>query len=514
MYVKGDKYMSEATFYIILLICLPIFFLFGFLVRFLYAKSRLTSIEQEGERKKEEYRLEAESTKAEILLEGTNQLLEERRAQEKENKEYRLELQKSEKRLAERQESLDRYENELKAAEKRISEKENEVIQLGEKVNQELERIAMMSQAEAKQELVSAIAEEAKRDATVLVNKIEQDAKNEGEKLAQKIIVTTMQRLAPGVVADNCVTSVSLQTDEMKGRIIGREGRNIRALENITGVDIIIDDTPEAVVVSCFNPVRREIARQALEVLIQDGRIHPARIEEVVAKIEKEINKKIFEEGENVIMDLGLTSMSQEMTRTIGRLYYRKSYGQSVLVHSKETAIIAAMIASELGLNVALAKRGALLHDIGKGIDTESEAGHAERGAEIASRLGESKAVVNIIMSHHNDVEPESLEAVVVQIADAISASRPGARKGSAENYIKRLESLEKIATSFEGVGKAFAIQAGRDLRIVVDESRVSDQRAKEIAKEIAKRVSAELQFPGKIRITIVRESRFVEYAS
>jgi ribonuclease Y len=299
----------------------------------------------------------------------------------------------------------------------------------------------------------------------------------------------------------------------MKGRIIGREGRNIRTLETLTGVDVIIDDTPEAVVLSCFDPVRREIARVALERLVQDGRIHPARIEEVVNKVTKEISRVIMDQGESVVFDLGINNMSQETIRALGRLYFRTSYGQSVLNHSKEVALLAGMIASEVGADSQLAMRAGLLHDIGKGIESESDANHAELGADLAKRLGEDPKVVNAILAHHNDVEPETPEAVIVQIADAISAARPGARRETLDNYIKRLESLEKIAMGFEGVDSAFAIQAGRELRIMVNNEKVSDEKAKEIAKGIAERIEAELRYPGRIKVTIIRETRVVEYA-
>jgi ribonuclease Y len=299
----------------------------------------------------------------------------------------------------------------------------------------------------------------------------------------------------------------------MKGRIIGREGRNIRTLETLTGVDIIIDDTPEAVVISCFDPVRKEIARVSLERLVQDGRIHPARIEEVVTKVTKEITRVIVEEADKVLFDLGIHNMSQEMIRALGKLHFRTSYGQNVLNHSKEVAILAGMIASEVGADREIARRGGLLHDIGKGIESDGDANHAEMGADLAKRLGEDPRVINSILSHHDDVEPSCIESVIVQIADAISAARPGARRETLDNYIKRLENLEQIAESFSGVDKAFAIQAGRELRIIVNNENVTDDGAKEIAKGIAGRIEAELRYPGRIKVTIIREMRVVEYA-
>jgi ribonuclease Y len=299
----------------------------------------------------------------------------------------------------------------------------------------------------------------------------------------------------------------------MKGRIIGREGRNIRTLETLSGVDIIIDDTPEAVVISCFDPIRKEIAKVSLERLISDGRIHPARIEEVVQKVTKEVSQKIYEEGEKVLFELGIHNFRPEGVRVLGRLYFRSSYGQNVLRHSKEVAILAGLMASELGADVETAKRAALLHDIGKGVETESEGNHAEIGMEQARKLGEDPKVINAIGSHHNDIEPETLEAIIVQIADAISASRPGARRETLDNYLKRLENLEKIADDFEGVEKSYAIQAGRELRIIVNNESVSDSEAKELAKKIAKRIEDELKYPGRIKVTIIRETRILEYA-
>ncbi|MCF0238614.1 MAG: ribonuclease Y, partial [Sphaerochaetaceae bacterium] len=354
---------------------------------------------------------------------------------------------------------------------------------------------------------------EAFRDGQALIAKIEQEAQAKADKVARDIIVTSIQRLATEVGSETTVSSVSLPSDEMKGRIIGREGRNIRALETLTGVDVIIDDTPEAVVISCFDPIRKEIARVSLERLVQDGRIHPARIEEVVTKVTKEVNRICAEEGEKVVFDLGIHNMSQETIRALGRLFFRTSYGQNVLNHSREVAVIAGMIASEVGANVEISRRGGLLHDIGKGIVTEGEANHAEMGADLAKRLGEDLRVVNAIHSHHGDVEPCCIESTIVQIADAISAARPGARRETIDNYIKRLENLEDIATSFEGVEKAFAIQAGRELRILVNSETVNDDGAKDIAKGIANRIEAELRYPGRIKVTIIRETRTVEYA-
>ena len=355
--------------------------------------------------------------------------------------------------------------------------------------------------------------QKARHDGQVYINKIESETKLSADKVARDIIVESIQRLATEVSGEVTTASVSLPSDEMKGRIIGREGRNIRTLETLTGVDIIIDDTPEAVVISCFDPVRKEIARVALERLVQDGRIHPARIEEMVNKVSREVGRIIVDEGEKVAFDLGIHNMGPELIRALGRLYFRTSYGQNVLFHSKEVAILAGMIASEVGANSEIAMRGGLLHDIGKGAETESEINHAEMGADLVKRLGEDPRVVNAVHAHHGDVEPICVESIIVQIADAISAARPGARRESLDNYIKRLENLEGIAKSFDGVDNAFAIQAGRELRIMVNNNTVSDEDAKDIAKGIAGRIEAELRYPGKIKVTIIRETRVVEYA-
>ena len=326
-------------------------------------------------------------------------------------------------------------------------------------------------------------------------------------------MISAIQRIAPETTSDITVTTVSLPSDEMKGRIIGREGRNIRALETLTGVDIIIDDTPEAVVISCFDPVRKEIAKESLERLISDGRIHPARIEEIVQKVTREVQNKIYEEGEKALFDLGIHNMPTEGIRALGRLYFRTSYGQNVLNHSKEVAMVAATLAAEVGADRELAKRAAILHDIGKGAENDSDQNHAEVGAEIARKMGEDAKVINAIAAHHNDVEASTPEAIIVQIADAISAARPGARRETVDNYVKRLENLEAIAENFEGVEKAYAIQAGRELRILVNNEKIADYEVKELASNIAKQIETDLKYPGRIRITMIRETRIVEYA-
>ncbi len=354
---------------------------------------------------------------------------------------------------------------------------------------------------------------EARHDAQALLNKIEQEAQLASEKKARDVLVATIQRIATETTSDITVATVSLPSDEMKGRIIGREGRNIRTLETLTGVDIIIDDTPEAVVISCFDPVRKEIAKVALERLISAGRIHPARIEEIVQTVTREISQKIYEEGEKVLFDLGIHNMNQDGVRALGRLYFRTSYGQNVLYHSREVAIIAGMIAAEIGANREIAKRAAVLHDIGKGAESDSDQNHAEVGMEMVRKMGEDQRIINAVGAHHNDVEPSTLEAVIVQIADAISAARPGARRETMDNYVKRLENLESIAEGFGGVEKAYAIQAGRELRVLVNNEKIPDGDVKELARQIAKQIENDLRYPGRIKITMIRETRIIEYA-
>ncbi len=492
----------------------------GWLIRWLYAKFQLSSTEQRAARLSEEAIKEAEAKSRDIQLETRDQLLKERHQQERENRERRNELQRYEKRVLQKEENLERKQSALDQTkrmyserEEKLSGREQSVANQEEQLRAELERIAGLSADEAKNMIIAGMENEAKRDAQALINKIEQETQLKAEKLARDVVVTTIQRIATEVSSELTVSSVNLPSDEMKGRIIGREGRNIRTLETLTGVDIIIDDTPEAVVISCFDPVRKEIARKSLERLVQDGRIHPARIEEVVHKVTREVSRVITDEGEKVMFDLGIHNVSQELVRALGRLYYRTSYGQNVLYHSKEVAVLAGMIAAEVGADRELAIRGGILHDIGKGIESEGSANHAEMGTDLAKKLGEDANVLNAILSHHNDVEPNCIESIIVQIADAISASRPGARRETLNNYIKRLENLEKISNSYDGVEKSYAVQAGRELRVLVNNDSVDDIEAKDLAKDIAKRIEAELRYPGRIKVTIIRETRVVEYA-
>ena len=506
---------------VVMFIVLPVLgIVLGWIIRWLYARFQLSASEQKAQRIKQDAIKEAEAQKKEILLEAKDQLIRERNQQERENRERRSELQKYESRVAKKEELIDKRSSEFDKKEREILERqeamkkrEASLAKQEETYRHELERISGLSAQEAKNLIIKDLENEARHDAQALLNKIEQDAQLSAEKKAQEILVSTIQRIATETTSDITVATVSLPSDEMKGRIIGREGRNIRTLETLTGVDIIIDDTPEAVVISCFDPVKKEIAKQALERLVTDGRIHPARIEEIVQKVTREIQQKIYEEGEKALFELGIHNMNQDGVRALGRLYFRTSYGQNVLTHSKEVAEIASLLATEIGANRDLAKRAALLHDIGKGAEHDSDQNHAEVGAEMARKMGEDAKVINAIAAHHNDVEASTLEAVIVQIADAISAARPGARRETVDNYVKRLENLEETAEKFPGVEKAFAIQAGRELRILVNNEKIADNEVKELAQKIAKQIETDLRYPGRIRLTMIRETRVVEYA-
>ena len=506
---------------IVMYIVLPVVgIVLGWIIRWIYARFQLTASEQKAERVKREAILDAEAQKKEILLNAKDEIIRERNQQERENRERRAEVQRFEARVNKKEELLEQRAAEFEKAEKELAEKqvaigkkEEELSKQEELYRAELEKISGLSAQEAKELIIKNLENDARHDAQALINKIEQDAQLSAEKKARDILITTIQRIAPETTSDITVTTVSLPSDEMKGRIIGREGRNIRTLETLTGVDIIIDDTPEAVVISCFDPVRKEIAKESLERLISDGRIHPARIEEIVQKVTHEIQNKIYEEGERALFDLGIHNMNTDGVRALGRLYFRTSYGQNVLNHSKEVARIAVMIASEIGADRELAKRAAILHDIGKGAENDSDQNHAEVGAELARKMGESALVINAIAAHHNDVEATSIEAIIVQIADAISAARPGARRETIDNYVKRLENLEAIAEGFTGVEKAYAIQAGRELRVLVNNEKIPDSDVKDLARNIAKQIETDLRYPGRIRLTMIRETRIVEYA-
>ncbi|MBR3493883.1 MAG: ribonuclease Y [Clostridia bacterium] len=482
---------------------------------------------EDAVRKADEYKKEKILEAKEEILRDKAENDREKAESDRELRERRSEVQRAENRLIQREETLDRKEDNLEARETALNKQAQEIAkheaavqELQEKAQElhdqqqgELERIAAMSQDEARAQIAERVKKDAYHDAAATLRTLEAKTKEEAEKRARNIITLAIQRCAADHVAESTVSTVPLPNDDMKGRIIGREGRNIRALETATGVDLIIDDTPETIIVSAFDPVRREIARVALEHLVMDGRIHPARIEETVEKARTEVEGLIREAGENALFETGLNGIHPELVKLLGRLKYRTSYGQNVLKHSIEVSHLAGMMAAELGADVTLAKRAGLLHDIGKAVDHEADGTHVTLGAEMARKFHESPEVVHAIMAHHNDVEPETVEAVLVQAADAISAARPGARRESLENYIKRMEQLEAIATSFPGVEKGFAIQSGREMRIMVKPEDVNDEGIRVLAREIAARIESEMQYPGQIRVNVIRETRATDYA-
>jgi ribonuclease Y len=463
---------------------------------------------------------EARAKQKEIVLEAKDEALRLQRAADEDGREKRADLQRAERRLLDREEALDRkmasFEQRELALEERLRGIEAERAQLGAARAQqlvELERVSGLSVSEARSSLIQHIVDEAQAEASQRVREIERGAQEEGEERARRILTTVMQRIAADHTSEATVTVVHLPSEEMKGRIIGREGRNIRALEQATGVDLIIDDTPEAVVLSGFDPVRREVARMALTKLISDGRIHPGRIEETVAKSRSEIEVVMRQAGEQAAYDAGVPGLHPELIKLLGRLKYRTSYGQNVLDHCVETARLATLLAAEIGANVGESKKGGLLHDIGKAVDHEVEGPHAAIGGEIASRYGVNAVVCNAIAAHHQEVEQESMEATVVQIADAISASRPGARGESLDNYVKRLDDLQQIALTFPGVERCYAIQAGREIRILVRPEAVDDVGSSRLARDVVRKIEEQLQYPGQIKVTVIRETRAVDYA-
>jgi ribonuclease Y len=491
------------------------------------SRAKLASADKERKNIIDETRKEADKIKKEASLEAKDVVYQAKSDIEKELKERRHELNHLDKRLRNKEENIEkktenfekrerdltRREREFTNKENSLSRKEKDLDDVIQKQKETLERLSGTSSEQAKSQLMKRVEEESRFDAAKLIKQIEEETKELSQKKAHEIISLAIQRYASDYVADITVNNVPLPNDEMKGRIIGREGRNIRALEAATGVDFIVDDTPEVVTVSAFDPVRREIARISLERLISDGRIHPTRIEEIVEKVKKEINMILREEGEKAVFDLGLSGFNSELIKLIGRLKYRTSYGQNILQHSREVSYLAGIMAGELGVNEKLAKRAGLLHDIGKAVDHEVEGPHHEIGANIARKHGENAKVINAVEVHHGDGEPSCIESALVAAADALSAARPGVRKESLENYIKRLKKLEDMATSVNGVEKCYAIQAGREVRILVKPEEVNDDMSALISSDIAKKIESELTYPGQIKVTVIRESRFVEYA-
>ncbi len=514
------NYLDVAITIVAVLIALAAGLAGGFLYRQNVMEKKIGRTEEFAKNLLDEATHKAEEKKKESILEAKEEIIRLKSELDKEVRDRRSEVSRLEKRVNQREETLDKKMDNLETREESLNQKykqaqalEDEAQALHDRQQQELERISNMTLEEARQVLLTRIQKDAYHDAAIMVREIESRAKEEGDKKARDIIASAIQRCAADHVAETTVSVVALPNDDMKGRIIGREGRNIRALETATGVDLIIDDTPEAVIISGFDPVRREVARIALEKLITDGRIHPARIEELVEKAQKEVDNQIREAGEQAVFETNLHGIHHELVKMLGRMRYRTSYGQNVLKHSIEVSHLAGIMAAELGADVQLAKRAGLLHDIGKSIDHEVEGTHVSIGAEIAKKYRETDAVIHCIMAHHNDVEPQSVEAVLVQAADAVSAARPGARRESIENYIKRLEKLEEIADSFEGVEKSFAIQSGREVRIMVKPEDVNDAGTFILAKEVCKRIEQEMEYPGQIKVNVIRETRAVDFA-
>lgn len=515
---------------ILILIAVGAGALTGLLLSLIYRNSikpKRLEIEKEKIKLLGDAKREAEAIKKDAAIEAKDIVYQAKSEVEKELRERRSELHHLDKRVRQKEETLERKidqtekreqelnrrEKDFNAKERTILEKENQCNNLIKEQTLQLERISGLSAVQAKEELFKKVEEESRFEAAKLAKKIEDEARETADKKSKEIMSLAIQRYASDYVADATASAVSLPNDEMKGRIIGREGRNIRALEAATGVDLIVDDTPELVTLSAFDPVRREIARLSLEKLITDGRIHPTRIEEIVEKVRKEVETNIKEEGEKAVFDLGLSGIQPETIKLLGRLKYRTSYGQPVLQHSKEVAYLAGIMAAELGIDIKLAKRAGLLHDIGKAVDHEVEGSHQEIGSNLAKKYGENPKVINAILVHHGEGEPISPEAALVAAADALSAARPGVRSESIESYIKRLEKLEQMAMSYKGIEKCYAIQAGREIRIIVKPEDLTDENCAVVSKELAKKIESELTYPGQIKVTVIRESRHVEYA-
>ncbi len=505
-----------ATFLISAVIFIPV----GVYIRKKIAESKIQSAESEARRLLENVKIEAENMKKEELIKAKEEVLQIRNELDQEIKERRGDIQVQEKRLIQKEENLEKramaYDGKEKDLERKFAEneeKKQELVNLVESEKQELQRISGLTEEQAKEQLLNDLEKEITAEKAAIIREADAKAKEDAMKNAREIIGFAIQKCAADHTSETTVSVVSLPNDEMKGRIIGREGRNIKTLETLTGIDLIIDDTPEAVIISGFDPLRREVARLTLEKLIDDGRIHPAKIEEMVEKSKEEVEAIIKEEGERAVLETGVNNLHPDLIKLIGKLKYRTSYGQNVLNHSIEVSNLARIMADELGVNSKLARRAGLLHDIGKALDHDMEGTHVEIGVDILKKYKENPLVINAVEAHHGDVEPLSIEAVLVQAADAISASRPGARRETLESYIKRLEKLEEIANSFDGVEKSFAIQAGREVRLIVKPDKVNDNEMVIMAREVAKRVENEMEYPGQIKVNVIRESRVIDYA-
>ena len=505
-----------ATFLISAVIFIPV----GVYIRKKIAESKIQSAESEARRLLENVKIEAENMKKEELIKAKEEVLQIRNELDQEIKERRGDIQVQEKRLIQKEENLEKramaYDGKEKDLERKFAEneeKKQELVNLVESEKQELQRISGLTEEQAKEQLLNDLEKEITAEKAAIIREADAKAKEDAMKNAREIIGFAIQKCAADHTSETTVSVVSLPNDEMKGRIIGREGRNIKTLETLTGIDLIIDDTPEAVIISGFDPLRREVARLTLEKLIDDGRIHPAKIEEMVEKSKEEVEAIIKEEGERAVLETGVNNLHPDLIKLIGKLKYRTSYGQNVLNHSIEVSNLARIMADELGVNSKLARRAGLLHDIGKALDHDMEGTHVEIGVEILKKFKENELIINAVQAHHGDVEPQTLEAVLIQAADAISASRPGARRETLEAYIKRLEKLEEIADSFDGVDKSYAIQAGREVRIIVKPEKVSEAEMTLMAREIAKRVENEMEYPGQIKVNVIREARAIEYA-
>lgn len=512
--------MNSIVYVALLVVIVAGLLAIAFLVRRSLADQKVLDAKETVKKILSDAEKEAETKRREAIIEAKDEALRQRKEFEKETRDRRAELGAIEKRLLQKEEHLDVKETQIEAKENQLKEKIAEAEVVKKKIEDRhtelvvaLEKVAEITKEEAKALLLKHIEKDISHEAAVTIKRIEEETKQNADRLAKQIVTIAIQKCAVDHVTDSTVTVVQLPNDEMKGRIIGREGRNIRVFENLTGVDLIIDDTPEAVVLSAFDPIRREIARIALSGLVADGRIHPARVEEMVTKATKELETKIWELGEKASFEVDVTNLNPKLIKLLGRLHFRTSYGQNVLQHSLEVAYLSGLMAQELGVNVKLAKRAGLLHDIGKAVDHEVEGTHHSLGAELAQRFGESAEVVHAIAAHHGDIEVKTIEAVIVMVADAISASRPGARRESLEAYIKRLEKLEALADSFEGVSKSYAIQAGREVRIIVKPEVIDDATAAKLAHDIARRIEAELEYPGQVKVTVIRETRAMDTA-